>query len=311
MTAMRDPQGASARLLADLVAEPSPAAGELPPGLRDSVLSRVRALGAQRPLPRAEDVPGPVAPFVHQIEAVDALASTVRSLPVARQVIGEWTSADVLAHLIAVDALAARTLGLPTPPETGSGDDVESRTASVQLGPIGASIELGLRVWRQQASALARHGHAVGEAGMAESVDYLGLTLTRADVLLDRAFETWIHLEDLRASAGVEGVVPDARDIALMSDFGARILVETWPATASPEDPPVVLALSGIDAGSWTLPGVALHPSADLTTVTLDAVDFCRLAGGRADRRSVPHAVDGDPALASRVLQAAGSLARI
>ena len=102
--------------------------------------------------------------------------------------LGEWTATDVLAHLLAVDALAGAALGLPTPPETGSGADVLTRTASARSGPAGASLREALAVWRAQAAAIARHTAAVGEPGMARQVPYLGTVMAAGDVLLDRAF---------------------------------------------------------------------------------------------------------------------------
>jgi hypothetical protein len=43
-------------------------------------------------------------------------------------------------------------------------------------------------------------------------------------------------------------------------------------------------------------------------TVTMEAVEFCYLLGNRRDPDSVPHRVEGDPALAATLLRAATTL---
>lgn len=174
------------RLLSDL-SEDDPVAP--PVGLRAAVLAGARSEGANRPLPRADQLPAAGVPYLRQLIELSSLGPTLLARPAQEPVLGEWTATDVLAHLLAVDALAGAALGLPTPPETGSGADVLTRTASARSGPAGASLREALAVWRAQAAAIARHTAAVGEPGMARQVPYLGTVMAAGDVLLDRAFE--------------------------------------------------------------------------------------------------------------------------
>ena len=141
--------------------------------------------------------------------------------------LGEWTATDVLAHLLAVDALAGRGTRPADPPETGSGADV-----SHPDGQRGAAwrnlLREALAVWRAQAAAITRHTAAVGRTG-----DDAAGALPRhrdggGDVLLDRPSETWVHAEDLRAVLGQPALDPAPGDVHPMSDLGVRMLPGAW-----------------------------------------------------------------------------------
>lgn len=325
-----EPSGpALVRLLADVGEDTE----TVPPlQLRDRVLARARESADARPLPGDTDVPKAARPYLRQVRAVLELLPALECAEAGRPVVGGWDAVGVLTHLLAVDALAAAALRLPTPAETGIGRDPARRTAAAQAGPAGASLEAASRTWRRQAAALVRHTAAVGEAGMAASVEYLGLTLSAGDVVLDRAFETWVHAEDLREGSALPAQAPGADDVRLLSDLGMRLL-----SLEDHDDEPLegLVTLTGPGGGSWLVggsgavpldahgpaqpgsvpaggpapvrgPGIAPGPA-----LRLDAIDFCRLAGGRARPRAVPHALEGDPAFGRRVLRAAAALARV
>lgn len=306
------------RLLSDL-SEDDPVAP--PAGLRAAVLAGARSEGANRPLPRADQLPAAGVPYLRQLIELSSLGPTLLARPAQEPVLGEWTATDVLAHLLAVDALAGAALGLPTPPETGSGADVLTRTASARSGPAGASLREALAVWRAQAAAIARHTAAVGEPGMARQVPYLGTVMAAGDVLLDRAFETWVHAEDLRTVLGRPALDPAPGDVHLMSDLGVRMLPGAWLSAGGDLDDELVhLVLTGPGGGAWRVGprGAAALPDAGpagwrpglAAVVVMDGIDFCRLAGGRAEPHSVPHRVEGDRAAGAHVLAATALLAR-
>jgi hypothetical protein len=105
---------------------------------------------------------------------------------------------------------------------------------------------------------------------------------------------------------------PDERQLALIVAFGVRLL----PAAlrlAGAERPlrSARLVLVGPAGGDWTISpavqrvGVRRPPD---VTVTMEAVEFCYLLGNRRDPDSVPHRVEGDPALAATLLRAATTL---
>ena len=70
------------------------------------------------------------------------------------------------------------------------------------------------------------------------------------------------------------------------------------------------LVLVGPGGGDWTIsPTVQDAPARTPdATVTMDAVEFCYLLGNRRDPDSVPHRVEGDPAVAATLLRAVTTL---
>jgi DNA-directed RNA polymerase specialized sigma24 family protein len=69
------------------------------------------------------------------------------------------------------------------------------------------------------------------------------------------------------------------------------------------------LVLAGPAGGDWTIPPAPTGPGRPPdATVTMEAVEFCYLLGNRRDPDSVPHTVEGDPALAATLLRAATTL---
>ncbi len=332
----RDEPGVT-RLLADLVTQDADLTSAPPghPQLRAAILTAARLRAADWPLPDPAELPPAAAPYLRQVCELSELIPTLLAHSAGSAqatVVDGWNATDVVAHLVAVDALAAESLGLPTPEETGIGSDVPTRTASVQRAFEGTSMAEALRVWRAQAAALARHTRAVGVAGMEREVSYLGIALSAGDVVLDRAFETWIHGDDLRVGLGLAPRDPVVGDVHRMSDLGARMLRHTWSlgddGYAAAE---VLLELTGPGGGTWRVgsDGAALLPGAALpevaaagvgglgpreagigARVVLEAIEFCRLAGGRALPDRVPHTVQGDRRLGEHLLAATALLAR-
>ena len=266
--------------------------------------------------------------------------------PWDRLVVNGWSVRQVVAHLAAVDGCCAEALGLPVPAEAGASGDgavwtgaagtagaagtgaagtagaagkdagaggagslVHRRTVAA-FARLGADPARTRAVWRGQLVAILRH--AAVRPDLTGPVDYLGMPLAAADVLLDRAFETWVHTEDLRAALDLPGLPPEPADAHLLADLGLRMLPLTWPDDAPAGSFDVVL--NGPGGGRWT--GGPSFVAAGSTvasargTVALDVVDFCRLAGGRLLPADVRHTAS-DPDLARIMLTATAALARL
>ena len=180
---------------------------------------------------RAPRVPVPewAAPYDAEASRLDALLRDMADeewlAPVLlrwfdgrRQTERETTVAGVIAHLLAVDGLVAAALGLPDPLDSGrdaAADDEQAETpgppntAATTAGPTARTEEFWradldvLRTprtrehWREQGHAMVRTASFAGR-GVAElEVPYGGFTLPVRDALLDRAFECWVHAEDI------------------------------------------------------------------------------------------------------------------
>jgi hypothetical protein len=308
--------------LADEIPEPRPAADPLRRSLLDA--ARARAEGVE--LPAEAELPVAARPYAAQIRALAAVVSRPDVSAVVEVVHG-WDVARTLGHLLAVDSLAAEAFGMgalltgaepagESAAEPDAVPAVEARTASVHRRYAHASLAAITQVWHAQAVAVLRHARAGGEDRMAEAVTYMSIPISVGDVLLDRAFETWVHAEDLREVLGLPSAAPAVAHISLLTDLGARFLSHGLETDLAE---PVLLELTGPGGGSWSISsggGRRLDPAAaelplPRTRLALDAVEFCHVVGGRRDPLDSGYEASGDPELTHAVLVAAGQLARL
>ncbi|MFF5080618.1 maleylpyruvate isomerase family mycothiol-dependent enzyme [Actinoplanes sp. NPDC000266] len=265
-------------------------------------LARTRS-AARRRRPPATPAPAYVAPYAAQVAALDLLLSDLTAADWGRTAAyGELSVHDLVAHLASTDGLIAGVLGLPVEP---LGDDPATRTAAVLRRERGRPVELTRRAWRAQADAMCRSVPANPPLGVATTA--LGPPLCLPDALTARAYETWIHREDIAAATGRRTPPPLPGHVRPMAELAVRFL----PRVMSRRGRHVRLELTGEGGGTWTVPlgpstGVVSRPSA---VVSLDVVEFCRLAGDRRDPGRVAAEVGGDAALAREFLAAVPALA--
>jgi len=251
-----------------------------PEGLRGSVLAAARA---RRP---------PVAwvtvtnAYAGQVALLDA---ALAELPAAG-----WRRADsrhgdvrgVVGHLAGNDALLAAELGLPAVP-----------------GPAGGGGEAVRVAWRAQAEAVlagvvgADPGQLVRLAGPGRRP-----VRTLGEALVQRAFETWTHRDDIGAT---RTVAPPGQVHRI-----AALAVALLPAALRAGDPAQAgrawrLVLHGPGGGEWTVPAGAAGVE---VTIGADAGDFTGLAANRVSPAAVPHTVTGDRALAAAILRVTATL---
>lgn len=139
-------------------------------------------------------------------------------------VVREFTVRQVIAHLIAVDGLVGRALGLPQQTvDTASDDATEryglDRPRPLSLGRAADEVELPrspaertaahwaahrnlpgatLRLlWRGQSHRLVRTVAFAGEGVAGLPVDYGDFELPFQDAFVDRAFACWTHAADI------------------------------------------------------------------------------------------------------------------
>jgi hypothetical protein len=156
---------------------------------------------------------------------------------------------------------------------------------------------------------LAADGGA-GEHGAARLAVH-GIRLPLGDLLVVRAFELWVHDNDIRRAVGLRPSVPDPPVLRLMSDLAARML----PYAAArmglhPVD--VHLVLTGPGGGTWDVAigqGAGGDPSQEGVVIVTDAVGFCRLAANRLTPAELGPHITGDEARVAGVLAAATTLA--
>lgn len=339
---------------------------DLDPALRTQVLDV--CLG-RRP-PRIP-VPGWAAPYDAETARLDALlqdfcAADWRAPVRLRWFEGEGpvsrrtTVAGVIAHLLTVDGLVATALGLDDPLgplDLGSGPGAPNPgQPPVALSPAARTEAYwkaspfppthALRApWRQQSHDIVRttafksggpdnpDGRPDNSAASGRlAVSYGGFELPLRDAMLDRAFECWIHAEDIAEAVDYPYEPPSGRHLYGMIDLAARMLPVSLAARrraglASPPPPgrhlvpagapgrSLRLEIEGSGGGEWLIPldSPAALGSADheVAHVALDGVEFCRLAAGHVPPQEAAAGQGGDRKAIRDVLFAAASLSRL
>ncbi|MFJ9949182.1 zf-HC2 domain-containing protein [Kitasatospora sp. NPDC091207] len=265
--------------------------------------------------------------------------------------------AEVLCHLAAVDGYVALALGLPDP-VPGSGAPAADRRVPPQdpapplprvprqSGPPWAGItERTARLTAEQAgqppqrvrARWRRHCHElVRTAALAPQgntlVDFGFVTVPLRDAFVDRAFECYVHGEDVARAVAYPYAPPAPQHLRQMVDLAVRMLPAALaglrasrpelagaPAGRSPEGGvrtgrQVRLVIDGPAAGEWLIPldGPEYGPprGEPVASMVLDGLEFCQLAAAHRDPDRVPVGEHGDRAAIREVLRAAPLLSR-
>jgi uncharacterized protein (TIGR03083 family) len=277
------------------------AAEELSPpaGLRDTVLAAARA--RRRPAPAAQAAPAATAaeataPYAAAVAELDELLGELAPEQWEARVVHGWRVPELVAHLAANDATLAAELG------------IAPAAAAEPARPAAARA-----AWRAQADAVLRLVGGGGAAVLHRSVRLVGPwepghPLPQA--LDQRAFETWIHAEDIRAATGRPAVPPDPGRVGRILALAVRLLPAAL-ALLGLEHPgrTARLVLSGPGGGRWSVPlSPRGGPGEPDVTIGAEAAEFCYLIGNRRSAASLRHTVEGDRALAADLLRAATRL---
>lgn len=198
---------------------------------------------------------------------------------------------DLVAHLVDSDGLVAADLG---------------------VGAGAASAGVG-RQWRRQSDGLLR---TIGDAGgtvLERPVRLAGTGGMRrplVEALTQRAFETWIHAEDIRGTLTLPAQTPPPGHIARIVGFGLRLVPGAMDAAGRAHPGHAVrLLLSGDGGGAHVVPLSSTYDGAAPTAdVALPAERFCRLMAGRADPAGPEIRVTGDSRAARDFLAVAATL---
>ncbi len=291
-------------------ADRDPAA--LPAGLRERVMTAsLLARGAGQPVPAGPAISGAEA-FGRAADAFCALLAGLDEQDWARPALRGLDVQGLTGHLIGVEEDIQRALA--GDPAVAGADHVES-TQDSAIRQAGRSPARTMRDWRLAADrTLAQAGAAsAGTGGGPDGrIAVHGMRLPLDDLLVVRAFELWVHENDIRRCAGLAPSVPDPPVLRLMSDLAARMLPDAAARTGLRERVDVHLVLTGPGGGTWDLAlgqeAGGQGPGQDVMIVT-DAVGFCRLAANRTTPAGLGPHVTGDAGCAAEVLAATSTLA--
>jgi uncharacterized protein (TIGR03083 family) len=280
-----------------------------PARLRDAVLA---AAVAGRPAAGDEASTG----YGAWVERFDTLLGRLTPAQWRRRVVHDWSVQDLVAHLIATDELLVAQLGAETSQDPAELDGaLPARRSAASIGEHrGRPPERTRAAWRSQADLLLRDVGSTTPGALDRQVRLSDPRLPQQPLrtaLVQRLFETWIHTDDIRALLGGPPIPPGERQVALIVGFGVRLLPAALRLGGADRPPRSArLVLVGPGGGDWTIsPAVQEAPTRPPdATVTMDAVEFCYLLGNRRDPDSVPHRVEGAPAVAATLLRAATTL---
>ena len=245
-----------------------------------------------------------------------------------------WRPAEVLCHLAAMDGFVGRAYGLPDPVPAAA---AAAGAPSEKPAPWTAVVERTRRMidlhgdrapeavralWREQTRALVRAAALFGKEGHALEVDYGTARMPARDALVERAFECWIHADDVARAVDYPYSPPSPQHLRLMIDLAARMLPAAvgglrrtrcgGPDIAGEPGRALVLVIEGPAAGEWLIPldegAVArADATADATPVAslvMDGLEFCCLAAAHRDPDRMPVGQHGDRSAVRDVLRA-------
>ena len=338
-------RGAAGRLSVDEPLDPDPV-------LRGTVLAR--AVSGREP---RFPVPGYAEVYIAETARLDALLRDLGEPDWRESAELRWHGgaelrhpAEVLCHLTAVDGLLAKALGLPDPcadPGTGTGSspdpdpgtrariDLDRRTALLRERSRRRSPESVRAQWRAQTRAVVATAALDGADGQAAGdapVDYGGFRLPVRSAFLDRAFECWIHADDIAEAVGYPYEPPRSSHLRQLIGLAAQLLptaltalrasgnasLTAWqhPDFGDPRGPRAVrLIIEGRGSSEWLVPLEADTPAPPPDTepvavLAIDGVEFCHLAAAHRDADRLPCGITGDRAAARDLLHAARLLSR-
>ncbi len=276
----------------------------VPAGLRERVLEASwQARAAGRSVPEVQEI-SPAEAFSRAADAFYGLLCALADEDWARPVLRDLNVQGLVGHLIGVEEDVHRCLA--GDPSVAEADHVSSTQAAAtrQAGRPPAATR---SEWRHETERSLDLVRAAGD--LEADVAVHGMRLPLGALLVVRAFELWIHDNDIRRVAGLPASVPDGSTLRLMTELAARMLPYGATLTGLREPVSLHLVLTGPGGGTWdvTVGGRAGDPAP--VSIVTDAVGFCRLVANRVDAADLDLHVTGDPGRAVDVLAAAAALA--
>ncbi|WP_225803710.1 maleylpyruvate isomerase N-terminal domain-containing protein [Streptomyces sp. NK15101] len=309
---------------------------DLDPLLRSRVLEN--CLGRR---PARIPVPDWVTPYDAETARLDALLRDIGESEWHAPVRLKWyeedhvvrrkaTVAAVIGHLLAVDGLVSAALGLDDPlgtalPELSPTERTEAFWAALDRPP-----NRSLRgPWREQSHTLIRTVAFAGRGVADLTVTYKDFALPLRDSLLERAFECWLHADDIATAVAYPYAPPSGPHLHGMIDLAARLLPAALAnrrrtGLAGPAKELVAagapgrslhLEVEGAGGGHWYIsldsPAAVGSPERAVAQVAMDGVEFCQLVAGHITPEEAAAGQDGDREAIKDVLSATASLSRL
>ena len=287
----------------------------VPPDLRARVLDASRrARAAGEPVPEVPAI-SPAEAFSRAADALYRTLSALESAAWSRPAIRDLDVQGLVGHLTGVEDDVRRCL---------AGDPAVSLAGHVESTQAAAARQAGrdpaqtLAEWRDAVSRTLALVAARGHDGLDTCVALHGMQLPLRALLVVRAFELWVHENDIRLAASLPCAVPDPSVLSLMTRLAATLLPGAAVRAGVPGPGRLHLVLTGPGGGTWDLEwdperdpetGSAARPGPAGVSIVADAVGFCRLVSDRMTPAELAPYITGDRDQAAGVLTAAATLA--
>ena len=275
----------------------------LPADLRERVLeASLRARAPGRALPSPPEI-SPVEGLGRAADAFYGLLCALDDADWARPALRGLDVQGLVGHLTGVEEDVHRCLAGNA--AVAEADHVESTqpAAARQAGRPPARTRAEWRRAADHTLQLVRTADLDGEVAMH------GIRLPLGALLVARAFELWVHDNDIRKAVGLPPSVPDSSTLRLMTELAAGLLPEAAARTGLGTHTSLHLVLTGPGGGTWDLILADSPPGRVAVTIVTDAVGFCRLVGNRITPAELDPYITGDEGRAAAVLAAASALA--
>ena len=240
------------------------------------------------------------------VAAMDTTLGELTRPDWSRPAIRDLDVQGLIGHLIGVESAFIESLsdraGPSDPDHVGS----TQRAVSEQSGRPPAATIVDWRVLTSRVSV------RVSALTPDKPVHFYGFELPLDQMLVVRAFEMWVHEEDIRRATGRSLNPPAAAPLASMSRLAVTLLPLALRQAGKARDRRSVrLVLTGPAGGVWDVPYGAEpgDSSGSLATVVVDATEFCRVVGNRLSQADTGTWMGGDLEAAGDLLSAASTLA--
>lgn len=281
----------------------------IPMGLRERVMAAsLLARGVGQTVPAVPEIPADEA-FARAADAFYGLLSVLSEQGWKTAALRGLDVQELVGHLTGVEHDTHRALA--GDPAVADAEHVESTQGSA-VRQAGRSPAQTLDEWRRAADhtlelVRAPDGDQAAD-GCAGRIAVHGIRLPLDDLLVVRAFELWVHDNDIRRAVGLPPSVPDPPVLRLMSDLAARMLPYAAARMGLPPTD-VHLVLTGAGGGTWDVAIGQEAAGRESLAIVADAVGFCRLAANRVTPAELGSYITGDESRAVSVLAAATTLA--
>ena len=215
----------------------------------------------------------------------------------------DLTVRGLVCHLIAAESSWASRIGVPTiVPETAS--DHQERTRQTIARHREMAVEQTLEEF-DKVTARTRLAVRGLDPSELRAGNVLLPAMSNETYVAFRAFEAWIHADDVRAAVDWPALAPPAPGLAAMGAF-----IDPWVTMAFARSDPELqdvglrFVLDGPGGGSYDI-----GPGEPVAVIRTDVVDFCKLAGARLAAADLGYAATGDLTIARRAVEAIPLLA--